>query len=182
MTPERKGELRKLCEAATPGPWRSEIDGFGAKAVIGPRMVFIDDGTGLRKYPCYADNVFIAASRTALPELLADLDAAQARAEALAGQVGEMRGKLEARQESYLRRVRTLGGDHATGIAAERAGTLQMVADDLGEILAQPPSALEAKVAAALALAEAYCIDDDGDSLRKAGDAYRAARNGGENG
>ncbi len=77
LSAERISELRRLCEAATPGPWLSEIDGYGVKEVIGPRLINIDDGSGLRKYPCYADLTFIAASRTALPELLDALEAAQ---------------------------------------------------------------------------------------------------------
>jgi hypothetical protein len=81
MTKERIAELRVLCEAATPEPWRD--DG----------MMFVDIGP--EQYPeerslidCQlatnADRRFVAAARTALPEALDEIERLEAEAEQIA--------------------------------------------------------------------------------------------------
>lgn len=52
MTPERISELQELCAKATEGPWEIAL---------------------ITRFTCSADASFIAAARTALPELLAEL-------------------------------------------------------------------------------------------------------------
>lgn len=78
MDKSERARLRALCEAATPGPWR---DGAGFVAPV-------RDGSGTfdSLCECHGRNirsnaVFVAASRTAIPALLDDADAADARAE-----------------------------------------------------------------------------------------------------
>lgn len=71
LTPERRAELRKLCEAATPGIWKST--GLSVFSVLN------NDQLGRGHYPSicsisrhnFDDNAaFIAAAREALPQLL----------------------------------------------------------------------------------------------------------------
>ncbi len=85
MTPAQLEELKKLCAEATPGPWRSEVwhnhddDGWAA---VGPH---IKDTPGDDFYsseepdsPSYdratSDSDFIVAARTAVPELIAEVE------------------------------------------------------------------------------------------------------------
>ena len=78
LTPARRAELVRLCEAATPGPWQTEERHT--------RNVYSDDATGSMVAACKCDYTsrpvveeeahaaFIAAARTALPEALAEVD------------------------------------------------------------------------------------------------------------
>lgn len=78
-------ELRALCDAATPGPWRydehqPEWNGDASYSVVVPHLgeqMLLDD---TRYYPTApaerADARFIAAARTAMPLLLAVAEAA----------------------------------------------------------------------------------------------------------
>lgn len=71
-------ELEKLVEKATPGPWKLHESGH---------YLFIDAEAPnlVRTVPaCVSDNQFIAASRTAIPELCAALRDAISIAESVA--------------------------------------------------------------------------------------------------
>jgi hypothetical protein len=63
MTPERIAELRALCKAATPEPWKNAF-----------RSSQVPDGEGRPPFDIFVgdedDVAFIAAARTALPEAL----------------------------------------------------------------------------------------------------------------
>lgn len=72
LTEARRAELRKLCDEATPGPWMHDEEFYPAEG-----MLFQWDGDG-------PDAAFIAASRTAIPELLDALDAAERERDTLA--------------------------------------------------------------------------------------------------
>lgn len=72
MTNLNREAIRAACEAATPGPWLSEWT-----AVRGPKGG--DLFTAPTTYGTNEDADFIALARTALPETLAALDAAEAR-------------------------------------------------------------------------------------------------------
>lgn len=63
MTPSRLAEIKALADAATPGPWLSR-DG----------EVFRPDFTGIAHEVDDDDSDFIAASRTAVPELVAEVE------------------------------------------------------------------------------------------------------------
>ena len=84
MTPERRAELKRLCEAATEGPWETD-----------DCHVFADDGRALLAYlrpiPSMQDRdanaAFIAAARTALPELLDYADRLEERMRSLEADV-----------------------------------------------------------------------------------------------
>lgn len=93
MDTTERARLRALCEAATPGPW---VTGEGAAGrfmvstddgvccVGGVRRVVIEinDGCAPWRFPDgpIPEAQLIAASRTAIPALLDDLDAADVRA------------------------------------------------------------------------------------------------------
>lgn len=104
MTPERKSELRKLCEAATAGPWVSVPVRHRLWAVRDSAPIYSDglwvilpaddlerlpvaivdkgdDGHAPTREHAEQESAFIAASRTAIPELLTALDAAEAKLE-----------------------------------------------------------------------------------------------------
>lgn len=77
VTAERLSEIAALCEAATPGPWRQDCQ---IRVVAGPDSNptdIIDYDHALHGEPPsaseIADLAFIAASRTAIPELLAEI-------------------------------------------------------------------------------------------------------------
>lgn len=71
ITPERLSEIAELCEAATPGPWIVERENAGWISVFREHgtMVF----RGGRDLEFASDAAFIAASRTAIPELIAEI-------------------------------------------------------------------------------------------------------------
>lgn len=80
MTAEERAELRRLAEAATPGPWKveeyEEWDDSGRRLCWYVDMPGNEDSTVLLEM----DAAFIAAARTAVPALLDEVD--QLRAEA----------------------------------------------------------------------------------------------------
>ncbi len=88
MTPERIAELRYLCADATPGEW-------GTSHPCGDHIIAIKSKTLICKAKKRGDALFIAAARTALPELL---DA------------------LEAQEASYVRQLE----DYADGVRSDK--------------------------------------------------------------
>jgi hypothetical protein len=86
LTPEREAELRGLWDEATPGPWKPEIgriqnpDPFDERGDAWfPRMPFSiptnDAESKKQKEQAQRDAALIAASRSAVPELLAEIAA-----------------------------------------------------------------------------------------------------------
>lgn len=78
MTPERIAELRRLCEAATPGPWVAATwagEDFGWSA-CGPVHEESDDDTpeGPNQDLAKRDADFMSAARIAVPELLDEVE------------------------------------------------------------------------------------------------------------
>lgn len=87
MTPERRAELRALCDAATAGPWTMDEEFFSLwsdslllAATESSGLTFTDDKANAR---------FIAAARTELPTALDALDAADRTLAELRGLCGE---------------------------------------------------------------------------------------------
>lgn len=84
MKPQRKAEIRAAAAAATPGPWRTDrtgktVSGFTCDIVIAavaPRQAIYCTPEG-GTFP-EADRRFIALSREAVPELLAQVDRLEA--------------------------------------------------------------------------------------------------------
>ena len=77
-----RAELRRLCEAATPGPWQWVKDGCECFARgIHIHETYEDDPpiVRLENFREEENAAFIAAARTAIPALLDALDAAEAR-------------------------------------------------------------------------------------------------------
>ena len=76
MTPEKIAELTALCEKAAPGPWRvGPVDDTRVEDAAGNEVAQIDgDYNQPDTWPqMEANAAFIAAARTALPELLAEV-------------------------------------------------------------------------------------------------------------
>lgn len=103
VTPEMIAELRRLCEAATPGPWESRFRD-GDFALTGPATEWVvlfpspqTSGFGIIAYDeRRANQRFIAASRTALPALLDALEAERARVKEMEAGLKETLRMLEA--------------------------------------------------------------------------------------
>lgn len=77
--------LKRLCEAATNGPWTVRLNQMGyVRFILDERNNTVAEVTGsaLCKEP---DAAFIAAARTAVPELLADLDRTVSTVQGLVG-------------------------------------------------------------------------------------------------
>jgi hypothetical protein len=83
MTPERLAELKALADAATPGPWeatngsRAAIERVEGRVLVrhvhhDTMVILRPDGT--RRAFAFEDLPFIAAARTAVPELLAEVE------------------------------------------------------------------------------------------------------------
>lgn len=88
MDAKERTRLRALCEAATPGPWRAEggdVLASNGGARVTEYVATIDWPMDEDGDPYASDAALIAASRTAIPALLDDLDAVEReRDEALA--------------------------------------------------------------------------------------------------
>lgn len=78
---DRLAELAALADAATEGPWETEGPWSLGHTVVGPRGYLIDAVDG--GVPCMTepDAAFVAASREAVPALIAALRAVLAHAE-----------------------------------------------------------------------------------------------------
>jgi hypothetical protein len=79
-------ELERICQAATPGPWRVDEDGdvrAGGAAPFGLcRLAALYAPCPVEAHPCGSNEVdeeFIAAARHALPKLIAKVRELQAR-------------------------------------------------------------------------------------------------------
>ena len=84
MTDKRLAELRALSEAATPGPWAVDIQTPDLAANIGNAEKGV---CAVTKEGGHGDIAFIAASRTAIPELLDEIQ--------------ELREEVERRSDWY---------------------------------------------------------------------------------
>jgi len=110
MTNEELGRLERICEAATPGPWEAEriqlSDGteWWAMAPMSKRLFSVAVITNEHGQTNEASNAsFIAASRTALPSLIAEVRrlrerVAELETEQLCFRCGGT-GKMLARQQ-----------------------------------------------------------------------------------
>jgi hypothetical protein len=100
MTDDEIAKLKSLAEAATPGEWRAEgwdmeeglsfipILGGGSPGSAPEHCLLTVQSYGQSPQQCDADAEFIAASRTAIPALLAALASAEERARRAEGEVG----------------------------------------------------------------------------------------------
>jgi carbamoylphosphate synthase large subunit len=86
MTPKRIKELRRLCNEATPGPWRAcQLIGFGAMRFVvtdAEKAQWYQVVAILQNPGSFAGDEFIAASRTAMPEALDEIERLRAELEA----------------------------------------------------------------------------------------------------
>jgi hypothetical protein len=170
-TPEQRAEWSRLAEAATAGPWETQIEDRSGAYVVGPSTnphipspdvvattrfsdrFAADDGANMS---------FIAASRTAIPALLADVetltaerDKAGARAAELAGRwTTAMLGKNDerARAEAAEAKVAALEAEVARlniGLTTARDEAVFMRSKAVNN--ARERNAAEAQIAAVCA-------------------------------
>ena len=80
MNEQRIKELRELCEAATPGPWEHDWGNWDVEQV-GTRahVCQADNSRELNDVDAIRDLQFIAESRTAIPELLDEVEILKAQ-------------------------------------------------------------------------------------------------------
>lgn len=123
ITPEQMGEWKRLCEAATPGPWEAKDYGSEAELVCGRGGLYaywIDPMGDFRA----EDARFIAASRTALPALLAEVERLERR---LYGERGRpTTPEAEAQRDAAMNAdiAKLLEGVKAEARAEERAAVV----------------------------------------------------------
>jgi|SRR5690625_2284593 len=117
MTPDRIAELRALADAATSGPWR--VRWFPVDTVTGEGGDYVVEAGDISGHAeeliCYGDwdGDFIAAARTAVPELLAEVERLTTsldRARKLADGLGQG-GSSEVAIANELRRAIEGGGE-----------------------------------------------------------------------
>jgi hypothetical protein len=101
LTKSDLAELKALCEAATPGPWKDQKQDIYKKEEDNGLIIDLDDDY---IYMSQAKNAaFIARSREALPALLADLEEAEAEKAKFEKMVDFLVGELEERGSRTLR-------------------------------------------------------------------------------
>lgn len=101
MTPDREQEIRNREQAATPGPWQS--DGAEIYGTLGG-VLMIDLWVGEtldieNQQRSNADAAFMADARSAVPELLAEVDRLRARVAELEGQAEKVTAFCAQRAE-----------------------------------------------------------------------------------
>lgn len=107
MSMNSDDEIRALCDAATPGPWRREGDWIDAgeyDQVIAPDRVECMShcyGGSSRIDVEAADLEFIAAARSLVPELLDRAVRAEAERDAALAKVAAVRDELRAEGEAH---------------------------------------------------------------------------------
>ena len=92
LTTKQLVEIRRRCDAATPGPWSSGDDGDGLYDSGGRLLVsYLDDQAFVKE----SDADFCAHARTDIPALLSHINELTAERDALAALVAELRHALE---------------------------------------------------------------------------------------
>lgn len=108
MTPERLKEIVMMDSSATPGPW-SRVDNenqhWGLRRVHGPAVrvggfTIATDLTIEEGWQIESDCNFIAAARTAVPDLLAHVAALTARAEVAETALNVAREQLQSAEQA----------------------------------------------------------------------------------
>lgn len=181
MTADELAELERLAAEATPGPWRMSMSGCGANATTGQVEFFVENAA------------FIAASRSAVPKLIAMVRERDA-------EIARMREAVAERVMRELERCQHAESDAATlrsaiefFFAPGPGGAVPVRHDpDLGEPhnitwnrkLDRLRDAIDSKAGAALLAAareaaEALeaCIDDVEDALPYVDGYYRSKWN-----
>lgn len=94
MTDEELDRLDALAQAATPGPWevkaKSGIRPVGRTQNVAATYLQVAEGGGTL-YPFAENAAFIAASRTAIPALIAEIRRLRAQIDGFQGLVNEAR-------------------------------------------------------------------------------------------
>lgn len=123
MTEERLSELEALADAATKGPWEVKHEDYGDEWWFGGsgcgQVIIEGDPDSYPGIPGLqavygghdtADAAFIAAARTAVPELISEVrglraerDAAIARAEKAEAEVARLRGEIQREHKTTMR-------------------------------------------------------------------------------
>ena len=98
-TQEQRQQWRALAQAATPGEWWVEQhSGILHDGTPSTCAVLTSDEYDMASFgddeQAMFDAVFIAAARTAVPQLLADVDALTQERDALAAELARVRGEL----------------------------------------------------------------------------------------
>lgn len=120
ITPAQLEEWKRLAEAATPGEWTQRLanDGTGDRGIKAPSKrnviaeCFADmDYDGERALSgCKANAAFIAASRTALPALIAEVERLRAEAARLEGEKSKLREALSGAVQCFDNLMSDSGG------------------------------------------------------------------------
>lgn len=119
-------ELKALCEAATPGPWTWECDGDDdpacSFALFAPHIPRLPERLVLHQHNGYIRTTqpnadFIAAARTAMPELIAEVERLQDAYSRVSRDL-----MLMANEKGY-------GEDDDTGLA-ERVTRLEQIIEE----------------------------------------------------
>ncbi|MFI2084367.1 hypothetical protein ACH43Y_28910 [Streptomyces rubiginosohelvolus] len=79
MTPDREQEIRAREQAATPGPWMREDDQERLERVVTNESGTLDINFGYLGNNNQANVAFVVDARSAVPELLAEVDRLRAR-------------------------------------------------------------------------------------------------------
>lgn len=120
MTQEQINELRKLAEAATPGPWNTSPGGCG---IIGPDKQWLG---GMNDWVCeYSEEMtqsennaaFIAAANpAAILDMIAEVESLRDQVNGLTGELGRERKRLDwavSRESFYDHTTRVFFCDRA---------------------------------------------------------------------
>lgn len=92
MTPEKLSEWKKLAEAATEGPWKYNEHARDDNVFSGNRRIADVYGARIGGTEQNAANAtFIAAARTAVPELIAEVERLQRKNEELQGIIDDQK-------------------------------------------------------------------------------------------
>lgn len=114
LTPEREQEIRTREQAATPGPWESDgAEIYGTLGGILMLDLWVGETLDVEDQErSNADAAFIAAARSAVPELLAEVDRLRTRVAELEAQAEKV-AAFCAQRADYVTAIQNCHPDNA---------------------------------------------------------------------
>jgi hypothetical protein len=115
MNKEQLQHLKDLCSAATPGPWEQRPVKCLGTWDVGSSAIYHWPYSGERAIRCEErdDAAFIAAARSALPELIAEVERLEAELSKVRADYLSLLGQVIQPEECDVCRLRLKGWDIA---------------------------------------------------------------------
>ncbi|MBV7671413.1 hypothetical protein STHAL_18350 [Streptomyces halstedii] len=138
MTPDREQEIRALVSAATPGPWLREDDQRRLERFVTNESGTLDISFGYLGNNNQANTEFVANARSAVPELLAEVDRLRGEVSNLSDDVtGACLARYEEEQDADRLRLALASAQRGRRELRARVAELEAQAEKVAAFCAQ---------------------------------------------